>query len=59
MCIRDSYTVEYQRRTYALAIRYSPQREIGEILIRLSDFNWRDPPPEVTEVETGLERGNP
>ncbi len=53
------YTLEYQRRTYALAIRYSPQREIGEILIRLSDFNWREPPPEVTEVETGLERGNP
>ncbi|NJK60691.1 MAG: DUF3769 domain-containing protein [Oscillatoriales cyanobacterium SM2_1_8] len=57
--IDATYTVEYQRRTYALAIRYSPQREIGEILIRLSDFNWRDPPPEVTDVETGLERGNP
>ncbi|MFQ3680442.1 MAG: DUF3769 domain-containing protein [Pseudanabaenaceae cyanobacterium] len=51
--------MEYQRRTYAFAIRYSPQREIGEILIRLSDFNWREPPPEVTEVETGLERGTP
>ncbi len=57
--IDATYTLEYQRRTYALAIRYSPQREIGEILIRLSDFNWREPPPEVTEVETGLERGNP
>ncbi|MGQ9866006.1 MAG: DUF3769 domain-containing protein [Pseudanabaenaceae cyanobacterium] len=57
--IDATYTLEYQRRTYALALRYSPQREIGEIWIRLSDFNWRDPPPEVTEVESGLERGNP
>ncbi|MGL6282082.1 MAG: DUF3769 domain-containing protein [Microcoleaceae cyanobacterium] len=32
--------MEYSRRSYGISLRYSPRREIGTILLRISDFNW-------------------
>jgi hypothetical protein len=57
--IDSSYSLEYSRRTYAVVIRYNPTREIGEILLRISDFNWNNPPSNVTTVEGGIERREP
>jgi hypothetical protein len=54
--IDSSYSLEYSRRTYAFVIRYNPTREIGEILLRISDFNWNNPPSDVTSVQGGVER---
>ena len=54
--IDSSYSLEYSRRTYAVVIRYNPTLEIGEILLRISDFNWNNPPSNVTTVEGGIER---
>ncbi|MCA1904541.1 MAG: DUF3769 domain-containing protein [Cyanobacteria bacterium KgW148] len=38
------YTIELERRTYALILRFNPSRETGEIFLRISDFNWNAPP---------------
>jgi hypothetical protein len=34
------YTVEYNRRTYGIILRYNPVLELGGLTIRISDFNW-------------------
>jgi hypothetical protein len=34
------YTLEYSRRTYALALSFSPIRNAAGITLRISDFNW-------------------
>jgi Protein of unknown function (DUF3769) len=38
--ISTDYILEYSRRTYGVILRYNPQREIGSINLRISDFNW-------------------
>jgi hypothetical protein len=56
--IDSTYSLEYSRRTYALVIRYSPTREVGELIFRINDFNWDAPPSEIKSVEGGIERNN-
>ena len=34
------YTLEYSRRTYALALSFSPIRNAAAVTLRISDFNW-------------------
>jgi hypothetical protein len=34
------YTLEYNRRTYGITLRYNPVLELGGFSIRISDFNW-------------------
>jgi len=34
------YTLEYSRRTYALALSFSPIRNSAAVTFRISDFNW-------------------
>jgi len=53
-----TYSLQYDRRTYAVLIRYNPNQGIGELVLRISDFNWTQPPSEVTTVQGGLERQN-
>ena len=50
------YSLEYARRTYSFLVRYNPTQGLGEILLRISDFNWTRPPNNVTNVENGLEQ---
>ena len=38
--ISTDYILEYSRRTYGITLRYNPQRELGSLTLRLSDFNW-------------------
>jgi hypothetical protein len=38
--VDNEFTIEYSRRSYGVILRYSPRREIGTILLRISDFNW-------------------
>lgn len=38
--ISTDYILEYQRRTYGISLRYNPEKELGAITLRLSDFNW-------------------
>ncbi|MFN3926952.1 MAG: DUF3769 domain-containing protein [Pseudanabaenaceae cyanobacterium] len=53
-----TYSLQYDRRTYAVIVRYNPNQGLGELLLRISDFNWTDPPSPVTEVQGGIERQN-
>ncbi len=53
-----TYSLQYDRRTYAVLIRYNPNQGIGELVLRISDFNWTQPPSEVTNVQGGIERQN-
>jgi len=39
-----SYILEYSRRTYGLVASYNPDREIGTLSFRLSDFAWTGTP---------------
>ncbi|XGB41683.1 MAG: DUF3769 domain-containing protein [Nodosilinea sp. LVE1205-7] len=39
--IDTSLIAEYRRRTYGIAIRYSPIQEAGILEFRLSNFNWQ------------------
>ncbi|MDX2256351.1 MAG: DUF3769 domain-containing protein [Pseudanabaenaceae cyanobacterium bins.39] len=52
------YSLEYARRTYAVQIRYNPNQGLGELILRISDFNWTRPPANVTNVQGGLESRN-
>ncbi len=54
--IDSNYSLQYDRRTYAIVIRYNPTREIGEVVFRISDFNWGDSNSNVTPVVGGLEQ---
>lgn len=53
--VDSNYSLQYDRRTYAIVIRYNPTREIGELVLRISDFNWGDRNSEVTSVTGGVE----
>lgn len=34
------YSLEYNRRTYSILIRFNPEREIGSVGLRINDFNF-------------------
>ena len=56
--ISTDYTFEYSHRTYGLILRYNPQRQIGSLTFRISDFNWLGTPEpfsgDVRTVEGGV-----
>lgn len=56
--ISTDYTLEYSRRTYGIVLRINPQRQIGTLTLRVSDFNWNgNPEPfsgDVRSVEGGV-----
>ncbi len=54
--VDSNYSLQYDRRTYAIVIRYNPTREIGEVIFRISDFNFSGSDDNVTPVTGGLER---
>lgn len=61
--IETEYILEYSRRTYAITLRFNPQREQGSLGLRISDFNWNiDPEPfggdETGTVDGGVRRRN-
>lgn len=41
--IDTTLILEYRRRTYNIAVRYSPIQETGLVEFRLSNFNWAPP----------------
>lgn len=55
-----SYFIEYSRRTYGITLSYNPDREIGSLGLRLSDFTWTGTPEpfdgdsSVRTVESGV-----
>ena len=51
-----TYSLQYDRRTYGIAIRYNPNQGIGVLVLRISDFNWTQPHSEITPVQGGIER---
>ena len=40
----NSFFIEYSRRTYGIVLTYNPDREIGSLGLRISDFNWTGVP---------------
>ncbi|UNU22820.1 DUF3769 domain-containing protein [Microcoleus vaginatus] len=42
--ISTNYTVEYSRRSYAIILRFNPERQVGSLTFRVSDFNWNGTP---------------
>lgn len=42
--IDTDFTLEYSRRTFAIVLRYNPERQIGSLGLRISDFNWGTAP---------------
>ncbi|MEI6428468.1 MAG: DUF3769 domain-containing protein [Pseudanabaena sp. ELA607] len=48
------YTLQYDRRTYAVVLRYNPTQGLGELSLRISDFNWFAPPSGVNNVQSGM-----
>lgn len=40
----NSFILEYSRRTHGVVLRYNPDRQIGSIGLRISDFNWNGTP---------------
>ncbi|MGF1536889.1 MAG: DUF3769 domain-containing protein [Elainellaceae cyanobacterium] len=39
-----SYFIEYSRRTFGVQFRFNPDREIGSLNLRISDFTWTGTP---------------
>ncbi len=61
--INTDLILEYSRRSYGLAIRYNPEKELGSLSLRISDFNWLgggEPfsRSEVRSVDGGVQRIN-
>lgn len=61
--VSTDYILEYSRRTYGIRLRFNPQREVGSLEFRISDFNWSGgtdpfsgPDPEARFVEGGVTR---
>jgi hypothetical protein len=56
--ISTNYTVEYSRRSYAIILRFNPERQVGSLTFRISDFNWNGTPEpfsgDVQTVEGGV-----
>ncbi|MEG4007411.1 DUF3769 domain-containing protein [Microcoleus sp. Pol11C1] len=42
--ISTNYTLEYSRRSYAIILRFNPERQVGSLTFRVSDFNWNGTP---------------
>jgi hypothetical protein len=42
--IDTDYILEYSRRAYAITLRYNPERQVGSLGLRISDFNWGTAP---------------
>jgi hypothetical protein len=38
--ISTDYVLEYNRRTYSVALRYNPTLQLGSVSLQISDFNW-------------------
>ncbi len=56
--ISTNYTLEYSRRSYAIILRFNPERQVGSLTFRISDFNWNGTPEpfsgDVGTVEGGV-----
>ena len=56
--ISTNYTLEYSRRSYAIILRFNPERQVGSLTFRISDFNWNGTPQpfsgDVKTVEGGV-----
>ncbi|MEG4321832.1 MULTISPECIES: DUF3769 domain-containing protein [unclassified Microcoleus] len=56
--ISTNYTLEYSRRSYAIILRFNPDRQVGSLTFRISDFNWNGTPQpfsgDVRTVEGGV-----
>ena len=56
--ISTNYTLEYSRRSYAIILRFNPERQVGSLTFRISDFNWNGTPEpfggDVRSVEGGV-----
>jgi Protein of unknown function (DUF3769) len=56
--ISTNYTLEYSRRSYAIILRFNPERQVGSLTFRISDFNWNGTPEpfsgDVRTVEGGV-----
>ncbi|GEM_PF-341601 len=52
------FILEYSRRTYAIILRFNPDREVGSLGIRISDFNWSTPPEPFSGVLDERIEGN-
>jgi hypothetical protein len=56
--ISTNYTLEYSRRSYAIILRFNPERQVGSLTFRISDFNWNGTPEpfsgDVQTVEGGV-----
>ena len=56
--ISTNYTLEYSRRSYAIILRFNPERQVGSLTFRISDFNWNGTPQpfsgDVRTVEGGV-----
>jgi hypothetical protein len=60
--ISTDYTLEYSRRSYAIILRFNPERQLGSLTFRISDFNWNGTPEPFSEdvrtVEGGVRRSD-
>ncbi len=55
--ISTNYTVEYSRRSYAIILRFNPERQVGSLTFRISDFNWNGTPEPFSEDVKTVEGG--
>ncbi|WP_445172532.1 DUF3769 domain-containing protein [Microcoleus sp.] len=55
--ISTNYTVEYSRRSYAIILRFNPERQVGSLTFRISDFNWNGTPEPFSEDVRTVEGG--
>lgn len=60
--ISTNYSLEYSRRSYAIILRFNPERQVGSLTFRISDFNWNGTPEpfsgDVRTVEGGVRRSD-
>lgn len=55
--ISTDYTLEYSRRTYGIVLRFNPQRQLGTLTFRVSDFNWNGNPEPFSDDVRSVEGG--
>ena len=55
--ISTNYTLEYSRRSYAIILRFNPERQLGSLTFRISDFNWNGTPEPFSEDVRTVEGG--
>ncbi|MEM9447435.1 MAG: DUF3769 domain-containing protein [Cyanobacteria bacterium P01_E01_bin.6] len=54
----NSFFLEYSRRTYGIILSFNPDREIGSLGLRISDFNWTGVPERFDGEETDNATGS-